>query len=322
MVPPVVMKARVVFQSQTGEACCVAVDPELLTSSGKLVLDDLPAGPATVTIAGFSTDFAPTVPGITRTCRTVQRQGVMPCDLERSASPAYESAPLPVNIVPGARVDLGEVDVSSLPFVYAFSPAEGEAVAPPIQIDFTIVDAVTDIKPESVALEVTFEVAEGEPPVFRPITKRIPVSLTACEDGSAPPCSEEGNLDLAGFFARGAQVLLPEGPAIARITGENTADPPRDVDFRYSFLVLPEPTETVTPLPEAASGSAAAAQTASGGAEPPDADLAGGSSLAPDDAGRRQTSPGGAPAAEAVSGVAFPTPTPTATPPRAAARDE
>ena len=42
--PPVVMIGRIVFESETGEACCLAVDPDLLMTD-LLVLDDLPTGP-------------------------------------------------------------------------------------------------------------------------------------------------------------------------------------------------------------------------------------------------------------------------------------
>jgi len=259
--PAAVVTGRVVFESASGETCCVAVDPELLTpltGPALLVLDDLPPGPATVTIAGFSTDFAPSVPGIMATCRTVRPAGAAPCDPTRVASAAFESAPLPVNIIAGVQINLGEIDVSALPFVLAdFAPAQEQAVPPPVRFDFTIADAVTGVAADSVALDVTVNVPDEErPSQFRSLTKRIPLTLTACADGGATPCSADGDQALDGFEAAGVAERLPEGPAEVRITGQNLADPARLVDFRYIFNVLPEPTETPTTTPTGATQAA------------------------------------------------------------------
>src|SRR5262245_22819282 len=79
---------RIVFQSESGEACCGAGDAELLRGA-LVVVDNLPAGPATVTFAGFATDFAPAVPGITETCETIPADAAQPCDPQRVASPAF-----------------------------------------------------------------------------------------------------------------------------------------------------------------------------------------------------------------------------------------
>jgi hypothetical protein len=101
-----------------------------------------------------------------------------------------------------------------------------------------------------VALEITLDVPQGEPPVFRPLTKRVPVELDPCLDGSGKPCSPDGNLGLSGFKARGvAEYLeyLPAGPVEARITAQNLADPRRDLDFRYAFIVAPDAIATATP---------------------------------------------------------------------------
>jgi hypothetical protein len=258
--PPSVVTGRIVFQSDSGEACCVAVDPSLLspTEPGQalLILDDLPPGRATVVVSGFSTDFAPAPPDIPVTCKTVPPTAAMPCDPVRIASPAFESAPLVVNIVAGAQTNLGEVDIVSLPFLAAFSPVQNEVVTPPFRFDFTVVDAVTGIRAESVAVEVTFQVAEGEPPVFRPITKRVPIDLSACADGTEAPCSTEGDFDLVGFKAGGNAPALPVGPVEARIMAANLANPPRTLDFRYPFVVAatPEPTPTATPPGAGAAG--------------------------------------------------------------------
>lgn len=314
--PPTVVTGRVVFRSATGEACCVAVDPTLLTpptGPALLVLDDLPIGPATVTIAGFSTDFAPAVPGITLTCRTVSPIGVAPCDATRNASPAFESAPLAVNILAGVQINLGEIDVQALPFVLDdFLPAQQSAVEPPVQFDFTIADAVTGVAADSVALDVTVMVPDEErPSVFRSLTKRIPLTLAPCADGSAEPCSPDGDLELDGFHAAGVAERLPEGPAEVRITGRNLADPARAVDFRYVFDVLPEPTETpAAPAAEAGSEEEAAMAGTRQANAPAAGDASATGTGTTDDATATNDAAG-----QARGGARIvPTPTPTATP--------
>jgi hypothetical protein len=278
MLPPSVVTGRVVFQSQF-ESCCVAVDPTILSGSahrGLAILTNLPVGPATVTVAGFTTDFAPTVAGILATCDTAPAQAAHPCDAMRVAAPAFESPPLAVTILSGVQTNLPEVPIAALPFVLDYSPPQDAIVTPPFNFAFTVVDAVTGIRPESVALDVSFQVPSDEPPSFRTITKRVHIDLNTCDDGSDAPCSQTGKLDLAGFKALGAAPELPEGPVEARITAENLADPPRDVDFRYSFNVLATPTETetsppVSATPESAGGSPAAGEVSSAAAQDPTA---------------------------------------------------
>ncbi len=255
LLPPIVTIARVVFRASNGETCCVAADPILLPvdpqpGQATLVLDDLPIGPATVEISGYTEDFAPAPDDVTTTCKTVNTTGVRPCDDIRNASAAFASAPKPITIFSGVKVNLGEVEVAALPFVLEFTPPQNIEVPLPVDLSFTVVDAETGIAGPSVGLEITLDVPQGQPPVFRPLTKRVPVVLDPCRDGSGTPCSPEGDFDLSGFKARGvAEYLsyLPAGPVAARITAQNLADPARDLDFRYVFVVLPGPTETPTP---------------------------------------------------------------------------
>jgi hypothetical protein len=253
VLPPIVKTGRVVFRSASGFACCVATDPALLPPDPKpgqpsLVLTNLPIGPATVVIDGYVEDFAPAPAGVVDTCATINTTGVKPCDPTRQASSAFDSDPLNVNIVGGVRVNLGAVDVSALPFVLpGFLPPQNSTVPLPIEFLFTVVDAATGIEEESVALDITLDVPEGEPPVFRSLTKRVPLELFACRDGGNNPCGPQGDDNLAGFEAQSnAEYLeyLPAGPVEARITAKNNANPPRDLDFRYVFVVAPDPSPT------------------------------------------------------------------------------
>jgi hypothetical protein len=253
--PAVVETGRIVFQSETGEACCVAVDPAQLGDRGLAVLDDVPVGLATVTVAGFPGDFAPAVPGIFLTCSTDPPMAAMPCDLIQAASAAFESAPLEVEILAGMQTDIGVVPLESLPFVFEKSPEQGTSNQPPIDFVFTVVDAVNGVRPDSVMLEMVFEIADDPDdggdtaPSFRVMTKRVPIELSPCDDTSAPPCSPDGDLDLVGFVAAGTAPRVPEGKVEARITAENLSNPSRSMDFRYPVFVLPTATKTFTPGP-------------------------------------------------------------------------
>lgn len=253
--PPVVRAGRIVFESESGEACCVAVDPTLLSGSGGpglAVLDDLPVGPATVTVSGFATDFAPSVPGITATCSASPPDAVAPCDPVLVAPPAFSSDPIAVDILGGVQTDLGQVEMKSRPFVFEFVPGQGDETMEPIGFDFTVVDAVSGVREGSVALEIRFEVADSVPvtpipsrtprPAFRLVSKRIPITLSACADGSSTPCSSEPGLGLAGFMATGQGVNMPSGVVEARIMAANQSAPPQTVDFSYPFTILPTPT--------------------------------------------------------------------------------
>jgi hypothetical protein len=217
------------------------------------VLDDLPAGPATVTVTGFATDFAPSVADVTATCTAIPASAAMPCDPVLAASPAFESDPLVVDIIAGVQTNLGQIEMKALPFVFDFRPIQDEETMEPVGFDFTVVDGVTDVVSASVGLEVRFEVEDDpivvtpvasqtpERPSFRLVSKRIPIRLSPCADDSDTPCSND-NLGLAGFTATGQGVNMPSGVVEARITATNQGEPPQAMDFRYPFTILPTPT--------------------------------------------------------------------------------
>jgi hypothetical protein len=309
--PPALKTGQVVFESAT-ESCCVAVNPSLLSGSaqsGLAILNDLPAGPATVTVAGYTTDFAPAIPDITKTCSTVPASAAMPCDPTRVAAPAFISPVISVNIIAGAQTSVGDVPMSSLPFLFDFTPAQDSDAPAPVQFALTLTDATTGIAPSTVALEVSFTMPDTSAPTgspFRTISKRVALTLAPCNDGTGEPCSAQGNLDLAGFNATGTAPELPEGQVEAHVTAENLANPPNSLDFRYSFNVLATPTATATGTPTTASSLEGATPSAPGGAA-----VAGSAATA------ATSDAGTAPAAASGSGSqneAPPTPTATPTP--------
>jgi hypothetical protein len=219
-----------------------------------------------------------------------------------------------VTILAGVQTNLGDVPMDALPFLFDFTPAQDTDAPAPVQFALTVVDAATNIRSDSVELEVSFTApqtpgATASP--FRVLSKRVALTLSPCADGTGQPCSPQGNLELAGFAATGTAPELPEGQVEAHITAENLGNPPRDLDFRYSFNVLATPTATATATPTAAQTSALSALD---GVTPPA--LEGAAPSAPGgDAGREtagaQDSPVGVDAPGAQ--VEIP-PTPTATP--------
>jgi parallel beta-helix repeat protein len=117
-IPSSVSTVRITFESSSGLRCCMAVAPEDVpvdaTGHGALVLDLLPAGLATVAIAGFATDFAPAPQGITQLCETDPAGGGQPCDPARDAAPNYLSDPREVSIQPGLVTDAGDICVAAV----------------------------------------------------------------------------------------------------------------------------------------------------------------------------------------------------------------
>jgi parallel beta-helix repeat protein len=246
--PAAVQTARIVFVSNGGGSCCIAVNPTLLpidptTGRGFLVLDQLPIGPATLTLAGFATDFAPAQAGVTNLCPTDPAGTGAACDAVRLATPSFESNPTAVTIAEGTETNAGDIPVFSLPFLLNFTPDSGSTVANPVSVAFTVVDAVNGINRQSIALNVS--------------QNGVPVgglnTVNACSDASAAPCSAGGTLGVTGFKVTGQAQTLNLGSAQVRIQASNLAPTPRALDFSYQFQVgsvSPGPTPTgPTPTP-------------------------------------------------------------------------
>ncbi len=225
---------RVVFDSDAGLHCCLAINPATVPvdqASGLrlLVLDQLPSGPATFTLTAFVTDFAPAPNGVTDVCPTDPPGVGAACDATRPASPSFESPAQPVTIISGTRTQAVDISMTALPFVFDLQPAPGDSIASPFPVAFAAADAVTGIDGNSVTVEA----------FFRSLSKRVPVQLNPCDDRTESPCSQNGQFQVTGFHAVATPVVLPAGPASLRITAHNLASPPRDLDFSYDFTVLP-----------------------------------------------------------------------------------
>jgi hypothetical protein len=242
-----VRTVRFLIRSQDGPDCCVAVDPEAVprdpeTGQRVLILSGLAAGPATLTISGFPTDFAPNA-GVANRCNTDPAAAGRSCDAGRNQSPSFESAPQNVTIVAGAQSDAGDILIPALPFVVpgSLDPAANASAPNPLSVGFTVADAVTGIEESSVALEIRQNgAAVGGPDL----------GLEACDDAGANPCSGGGGLAVSGFRAVRPAQTLGSGAASLRITARNLAAQPRELDFTYGITVLAPPPDTATPTPQ------------------------------------------------------------------------
>ena len=231
--PSAVTTVRVVFESEAGLQCCIAVTPSSVPvdpASGQrlLVLDALPAGSATFTISGFATDFAPAPSGISTICPTNPANVGQTCDTQQPAAPSFESDPQKVTIVAGSRAQAPTVEVYAVPFVTDLYPAPGDSVQSPLSARFTTVDAVTGIDRTSIVLEAS----------FRSLTKRIPVTLSACDDATQTPCSPQGTLQVSGYRAVSEVRTFPPDLISLRILATNLASPADQLDFTYTFTAL------------------------------------------------------------------------------------
>jgi hypothetical protein len=88
-IPPAVQTIRIVFESAAGPKCCVALNLARVPPGEQVVLTNLTLGPATLTIAGFSTDVAAAVPGITDECSTAPAGIAQACDPSAFLPPAF-----------------------------------------------------------------------------------------------------------------------------------------------------------------------------------------------------------------------------------------
>ncbi len=245
--PASVQTVRIEFNSSSGQRCCLAVDPTQLptnpdTGRRVLVLDALPSGSASLTLAGFATDFAPASAAVDA-CPTKPSGVGEACDPTRPATPSFESEAHPVTIVGGAQNNAGDIPVFAVPFLLDLTPQAGDSVANPVAIRYAVVDAATGIDEGSVSTSVS---QTGRP------SASLDLALTACDDAGTRPCSPGGQLGVRGFQAAAA-ATLNLGAAQVRVQAANQGSPPRSVDFDYPITVRnappPQATPTGTPLP-------------------------------------------------------------------------
>ncbi len=206
--PASVTTVRFVFVPETGDACCVAVDPSTVPIdpvSGQrlLVLTSLPAGAATVTVAGFPTDFAPAPPGVVQTCATRPAAAALACDLDRLQTPSFLSDPQPVEVLQQQRTDAGDILVPSRPFVLpgSLDPAPDQSAPNPLAARFVIADATAGIDAASISACVSLD---GQP------VPDAPLLLRACDDSTASTCSDGGQAERLRLRGR-ARAPTPGG---------------------------------------------------------------------------------------------------------------
>ena len=230
--PAAVKTIRITFDSDAGQHCCLAVDPTSLPRdpvSGRrfLVLSQLPGGGATVGLAGFAADFAPTADAV-QMCPSDPPGAGQECDSNAVAAPSFLSDPQRINIVTGTETDAGDIPVFAVPFVLNLSPDIGSTGTNPVAVTFTVADAATGVDQQSVSAEVTQN--DQAAPTAQ-------LTLTPCDDTTGSPCSAGGALHVSGFRVTRQRQTLQVGDATTRIQARNLAAPPRTLDFSYPFSV-------------------------------------------------------------------------------------
>src|SRR5262249_38926852 len=158
--------------------------------AGGFTLTDIPPGPATLELAGFAQLPAPGVDDVSATCATDPPLG-QPCGAVGSAPPSFESSPADITIIPGQPVQGQDIGVLAFPFLINLQPGPGGSIPGPVVFTFTIADAVFQLDPNSISIEIT--PAGGAP--IGPFTP----TLRACDDTGATPCSDGGVLEVSGF---------------------------------------------------------------------------------------------------------------------------
>ncbi len=222
---PAAVKAVVVkFQSAsdsspvcaTVAAASAPVDPA--TGQRSLLLPNLPGGPGSVMVFGFATDT-----------ETAQEA----CEGLRLAAPSYRSDSHAVTILPGRRIDAGDIDVFAVPFPLneTLDPPPNGSATSPVTIRFTLavsnVEGVDGIDESSI--QVTLSPGSPQP---------LPVTAVECDDASGNPCSAGGALQVSGFqVATDPQTLAP-GRFQVTIHASVVGFGARDLDFTYEFSVL------------------------------------------------------------------------------------
>ena len=130
-----------------------------------------------------------------------------------------------------------------MPFLFNASPDNGDSVASPVTIRFTVADAVSGIDRNSISAELSQN---------NGAFVALPLTLTACDDATATPCSAGGAFKVTGFVAASAPQMLAPGSARVHVQARNLASPPSPLDLTYAFTVVPATptaTPTLTPTP-------------------------------------------------------------------------
>ncbi len=233
--PPSVRTVRLTLAATGQPACCLAID--VASGQRSVVLDEIPAGPASVSVAGFPGDFAEAPAGVTATCRTVSADAGKPCEPAGLAMPSFLSATHDVEIIGGAETDAGDIEVLAVPFLSDYAPAADQVIASPVAMQFTVVDAASGVDPQSITAGISQ--GGGTPSV-------LPLTLESCDDASATPCTANGALGVSGYRVRRAADAVAPGAVSAHVEAANFVAAASPLRFDYSFVIA-TPTVTSTP---------------------------------------------------------------------------
>ncbi len=265
--PAAVTTVRLDFRPATGEPCCVAIDPEQVEVDPErgrrsVVLTKIPAGPGTLTVAGFPGASATAPPGVFATCELEPAAAASPCEVDSLDGPSFLSEPTLVAVEANSEVNAGEILVPAIPFIItdSLAPAPGTSTRSPFAVGATVAFSGAQAPIETVQISSV----PGGP---------IPVELTACDDATDNPCSSGGDLEVSGIRATGT-ASAPPGDVTIEVLAP-VADGGEAVRLTYELEVsgtdspTPSPTETNPPATPPATPTATRLATATPTNRPP-----------------------------------------------------
>jgi hypothetical protein len=181
------------------------------TQSRRAVIAGVPPGTATVRVFGYDVRLLG-LPDLTVT----------------DVAPSYASQPIDVDVKAGQTTAAGAIEVSAQPFVTDFAPLPDDSgIAPAEPIQFLVATATEgiDLGTLQVALNAAALVANG--------VAHDGVTIAACSDAGDTPCGE--NRGISGFRVTIPGPLAPQTTFSVRVQASDLNDPPRRVDYEYSF---------------------------------------------------------------------------------------
>lgn len=239
-IPKSVDRIRITYSSASTQ-CCVAFDPRDSRLGGRnVVLTNLRAESADITLAGFPGTSVPSG-GYAATCNTNPSEIRLSCDDDSFATPSFVSDVRHVIIVGGTRTEVGDLTVFPVPFllVDALVPGPGGVAASPLSARLTIVEAQDGVLPQSIQLQAQ-QSSNSNAGI---------ATISGCNDLVGPLCSPGGSLQVSGYQVISAPIPYALGNAGLRVVASNASG--RKLDTAYSFTInsLSTPTRTATSIP-------------------------------------------------------------------------
>jgi hypothetical protein len=190
--PAAVTTITAVFQAPTLQ-CCVKIDPrnpQLIGAAGDhvLVLNQLPVGSATVTLAGFAGAVGSAPSGVSGVCTTQPVDVGAPCDIT-PAAPDYQSNTQPVVITAGIQFDTPLIELFAVGPPTAVPTATSSPPPPTATSAATPTETPSAILTDTPTPSVTSPSTATETPVQTVTATNTPPTENATPTPTATPAN-------------------------------------------------------------------------------------------------------------------------------------